>query len=434
MKRLLILAALALSLIPRTALADGGTGVDAGQVWLPDGTIRWDNLTYLGLVQEPVSGIPLVPSATFERYETPTGDLVLLPSPLTLMAMYAYPEKFQGMQGGYGWSNSVGAGYGELLNELLNRSSEDLNLGDLAQFAGSYASERQFYQDLLSFQGPAWTLGLYTTLEVFQHMMTQWTEHGYLLYAFAILLYPSSACASLPGGCPAEAAPSPRQGCRPSTISQAAPKLTIERAAPNYPLVVGQDPDRRGADIQVQVGIPPVIFTWYELVPVYQTECRGAGAGQQGECRTNPSATYLNGVWERVHVRDDCRQHVAVYPEPVMDLAAWANLTDASREWILNTLSQRYYDAYLHHPEFFLIPQMAGWSGGCRSGTCTASSLVPAVPLADPGTFDLLLEVQTAGTPVTLPRTLYGHGQLKVYLAEVTLGDPGALSAPQGAP
>ena len=426
MKNVVIIAVLALTLIPRTALADGGTGVDPGQVWLPDGTVRWDNLTYLGLVKQTVQGVPLVPVATFERYQTPKGDVVLLPSPLTLMAMYAYPEKFQGMHGGYGWVNVVGSGYGELLNQLLNQSSEDTNLGDFTQFASTYASEREFYQDLLSFQGPAWTVGLYTTWQVIKHMMNQWTEQGYLLYAFAILLYPSSVCATLPGGCPASVTPPPPQGCRPSTISQAAPALTIERIAPNYPLVVGQDPGRRGADIRAQVSIPPVIFTWYELVPVYETECRGAGAAQQGECRTDPSETYLNGVWERVHVRDDCRQHVAVYPDPVSDLAAWANLTEASKEWILGTLSQRYYDAYLHHPEFFLVPQMASWSAGCSSGTCTATSLVPRVSFADPGSFDLLLEAQTAGTPVTRPRTLYGHGQLQVFLAAVTLGNPGA--------
>ena len=421
-----MIAALALTLVPRTALADGGSGVDPGQVWLPDGTIRWDHLTYLGLVNEPVRGIPVVPNATFERYETPSGDLVLLPSPLTLMAMYAYPEKFQGMQGGYGWYNASGAGLGVLLNQLLDRSSEDTNLGDITQFASTYTSEQDFYQDLLSFQGPAWTVGLYTTLQIFKHMMNQWTDHGYLLYSFAILLYPSSICASLPGGCPTAVTPPVTQGCPVSTIRQASPTITIERVAPNYPLVIGQDPAKRGADIRAQVSIPPVVFTWYELVPVYESRCRGARTGEQGQCKTDPGETYLNGVWERVHVRDDCRQHVEVYPERVVSLFALANLTEASKAWILDTLSQRYYDAFIHHPQFFLVPQMAPWSGGCSGGTCTASALIQRVPFADPGTFDLQLQAQTAGTPVTRPRTLYGRGELQVYLAEVTLGDAGA--------
>jgi hypothetical protein len=189
--------------------------------------------------------------------------------------------------------------------------------------------------------------------------------------------------------------------------------------------VLGQDPEKRGADVRARVSIPPVIFTWYELVPVYESRCRAARTGEQGQCKTDPDKTYLDGVWERVRVRDDCRTHVEVYPEPVTEMVVWANLTEASKTWILHTLSERYYQAHIYRPQIELVPQIASWSGGCGGGTCTASAVAERVPFEDPGTFELLMRAQTAGTPVTRPRSLFGRGQLQVYLASVTLGQAG---------
>jgi len=415
---------IALAVPSGTLMAD--EGIDPGEVWLPDGTIQWENLSYVGLITDPTDGIPLLPEATYEQYLTPSGDIVLIPSPLTLMAMYAYPEQFTALQGGYGWTNAVGAGYGELLNQLLSGAANEAGADDFIAYMNTYENEADFYRDLLSFQGPAWTVSLYTTWQVVKHMISQWTDHGYLLYAWAMLLYDSSNCEVLPGGCPDGWEPPEVYGCQDPTIEQGPPVLSVQRVAPAFPLVVGQDPERRGADVRATVSIPPVIFTWYELVPVFESQCREAEAGEQGRCKTAPEKTYLNGVWETVHVRDDCRQHVEVYPEPVTDLVVWARLSDASKTWIQETLAQRYYGARVKRAQIGLVPQMASWAGGCGGGTCTASALALGVPFEDPGTFELLLRVETAGTPVTRARSLFERGGLQVYLARVTLSDAGS--------
>ena len=420
-RAILIVLVAVVALAPAATLADGG--IDPGEVWLPDGTIQWENLTFTGLVTEPIDGIALLPEAVFEQYLTPSGDIVLVPSPITLMAMYAYPDQFGALQGGYGIQNLVGAGYGQLLHQILGGAAAEVDSAEFMDYMSSYENEADFYRDLLSFQGPAWTLSLYTTWQIVKHMVNQWSEHGYLLYAWAILLYDSSTCETLPGGCPDDWEPPEVYGCADPTIEQGPPVLSVAPAAPPYPLVIGQDPDRRGADVQASVSIPPVIFTWYELVPVYESRCREARTGEQGQCKTSPQKTYLNGVWETVHVRDDCRQHVEVYPEPVADVVVWARLTTASTEWIQDTLAQRYYGAHTKRPQLSLVPQLGAWLGGCSGGTCTASAFIAGVPFEDPGTFELLLRVETGGTPVTRPRSLFERGELQVYLARVTLGE-----------
>ena len=425
MKRCAALLSLSLIVGVSSAFADG-IGVDPGEVWLPDGTVIWENLTYLGVSNVGVDGIPVLNEATFERYQTPSGDILLIPSPLTLTAMYAFPEQFSSLDGGYGWANLAGVGYGSLLCSILGEGVDIPGVAELLGFAQQYEDERSFFRDLLSFQGPAWTVSYYTTIQMIEHLIGQSFSQGYLLWGWAMLLYDSSTCEVLPGGCPDDWEPPEVYGCQDPTIEQGPPVLSVQRVAPAFPLVVGQDPERRGADVRATVSIPPVIFTWYELVPVYESRCREAEAGGQGQCKTAPEKTYLNGVWETVHVRDDCRQHVEVYPEPVTDLVVWARLSDASKTWIQETLAQRYYGARVKRAQIGLVPQMAAWSGGCGGGTCTASALALSVPFEDPGTFELLLRVETAGTPVTRARSLFERGELQIYLARVTLSDAGS--------
>jgi hypothetical protein len=45
--------------------------------------------------------------------------------------------------------------------------------------------------------------------------------------------------------------------------------------------------------------------------------------------------------------------------------------------------------------------------------------LIERIPFADPGTYNLALEVQTSGTALTRPRTLKGSGTLQVFLTLV---------------
>ncbi len=143
----------------------------------------------------------------------------------------------------------------------------------------------------------------------------------------------------------------------------------------------------------------------------------------------NPSWTVVEG-----HIH--CIRHVEVLPESVTSIQASAQLTPDSRSWILNDLAGKYYEAYIHHPSFNLVPGMAQVNIGCSADhICTAKALAASVPFADPGTFDLELWADTSGTsftwkgvtiPITQPRALFTQGSTQVYVTLVTLLPAGA--------
>jgi len=201
------------------------------------------------------------------------------------------------------------------------------------------------------------------------------------------------------------------------------PVLTIQKTAPNNPLVVGQDTEnRRGADIQARVTIPPVIFTWHE--PIYEKRniCRAAGTGETPNCNTGSGSSINDGVSDTQMEFKECRTHVEHLPDAVASLQATATLDAASQDWITGQLGQSHYEAYIHQPKFALIPGLGSWTGGCDGGgTCTATSQALRVPFADPGTFNLRLDVVTTGTrfrgiPITQPRRVGLDGAMQVYV------------------
>ena len=96
---------------------------------------------------------------------------------------------------------------------------------------------------------------------------------GFLVNALLLYLNGVADCTSLPGGCAGLVAELFRWGLcarnthMPGSDHRPGPAtLTIQKVAPENPLVIGQDPEKRGADIQASVTIPPVIFTWYEQI------------------------------------------------------------------------------------------------------------------------------------------------------------------------
>src|SRR3990172_2312639 len=72
-----------------------------GEFLNPDGSINWANLTYLGEVSEPADWMSIeipggirVPlgQATYNRYLTPSGNVLVLPSPATMFMTFLHPE------------------------------------------------------------------------------------------------------------------------------------------------------------------------------------------------------------------------------------------------------------------------------------------------------------------------------------------------------
>ena len=394
-----------------------------------NGHLRYDNLTDLGETVEDAEwmdvplpfGMELDLDANYHRYQTADGDIVVLPTPLTVMMMAMNPVEsgLAGAQSQLGLGGFVGA---EFLGALLG---DHIDWDRLGQSNPAYTEPENFWNAVINGQENVWTwfagLDFLTDLA-----LLSWNDMDLRM---GLLLYLNGAanCQQIPGGCSGvvieqllpKTCPAPSVAIQQSTLS-------IRRTAPENPLVVGQDPEKRGADIQVSVNVPPVIYTWFE--PIYNEVdvCRGLGAGETADCRQSSSSLVNDGKSDSERVLVDCRQHVEYLPDPVTSVQATATLNPASKAWILNQLSSAYYEAYVHRESFNLVPGLASWSGGCSGGTCTASALVNRVPFADPGKFDLSLRVQTAGASfngrrITQPRSLISTGQAQVFVTLTTL-------------
>ena len=394
-----------------------------------NGHLRYDNLTDLGETAEDADwmdvplpfGMKLDLDANYHRYQTPDGDIVVMPTPLTVMMMAMNPVEsgLTGAQSQLGLGGFVGA---EFLGALLGNH---IDWDRLSQANPAYTQPENFWNAVINNQENIWTW--FSGLDFLTDLaLLSWNDMDVRM---GLLLYLNGAtnCQQIPGGCSGVVIEKRlSKTCPAPNVTIPQPELSIRKTAPANPLVVGQDPLKRGADIQALVTIPPVIYTWYE--PIYKEVdvCRDLRVGETADCRQNHSSLVKDGKSDSERVLVDCRQHVEYLPDPVMSVQATATLNPSSRAWILNQLGGVYYQAYVHHESFNLVPGLASWSGGCDSGTCTASALVNRVPFADPGKFDLTLHAQTAGASfggrkITQPRSLSATGQAQVFVTLTTL-------------
>ena len=202
--------------------------------------------------------------------------------------------------------------------------------------------------------------------------------------------------------------------CPAATVTRGTVFLNINKIAPNYPLVVGQDPNKRGADVFVSASIQPTVYTYYTQVPVYGTS--KVCPGDKGSCKASTMITITTLI------RMDCISHTVYYKEPIIGVKATASLTQTSQDWITNGLSAYYYGAYVKKSGFALVPGLANATGSCNgSKVCSASATINRIQFQDPGYYGLSLSVTTSGTPVTAGRTLTGAGSLSVAFISVRL-------------
>lgn len=412
MKKFILVLTLLALLIPSTVHAQEQN--PWGEVFDSNGNLRSD-LTDLGVTTEHPDwmsvdlpfGQSLNLNADYHRYQTANGNIVVLPSASTLFFMAMNPQES-------GLANSVGMmgnGYGGLITFLGAVAGNNIDWGRLSAEHPEYKSPDQFWGAVLNGQQDVWTYfsgwGFITTL-----LQMSWNDTA-LRTAYLMYLNGAQNCASIPGGCSGVVTPTLPQPkiCPDPTVSIQQPTLSIQKTAPSNPLVVGQDTEnRRGADVIAKITIPPVIFTWHE--PIYEDRevCEpSAVVGGAPVCRTE---SFFK----------ECREHVEHLPDAVASLQATAALDAASQAWITGKLGQTHYGAYVHQANFTLIPGLGSWSGGCDGGgTCTATGQALKVPFADPGTFNLRLNVVTTGTrfmgiSITQPRQLNADGTLQVYV------------------
>jgi hypothetical protein len=321
-----------------------------------------------------------------------------------------------------------------ILSLLIGPSLDSEQLAQLVSMG--YTDPREFFQAVINGQENIWSI---INVTFFFEILRMSFDSGFLVHALLLYINGVAECDDIPGGCPDLVVDFPETPTCPAPfITQEQPTLVIQKVAPDNPLVVGQDPEKRGADIQASVTIPPVILTWYEEIqdpPTCEYDASGNGSGCPG-----PGSRYDNNWdpsmednpnYEVVDGEIHCIEHVEIVPEPISYVQANAQLNPESRYWILNDLATKYYEAYIHQGRFNLIPEMAQIDGGCGgNGVCSASVQIPNVPFADPGTFDLRMWVYTAGVnfnwngvniPLTQPRVLFEQNDTQVYVTLVTL-------------
>ena len=337
------------------------------EVFLSDGNLNPD-LIDLGVTTDHPEWINMdLPfgqtidlDANYHRYQTASGNIVVLPSASTLFFMAMNPQT-SGLANTYG---GLGNGLGGVISFLGLVAGDNLDWSRIQADHPEYTQPNQFWNAVLNGQQDVWTYfsgwGFITTL-----LQMSWDDTAlrsvYLLYMNGI-----QNCSSLPGGCSGIVTPPPpARECPDPTVRLQQPVLLIQKTAPNNPLVVGQDPQtRRGADIQARVTIPPVIFTWYE--PIYEERdiCRAVRAGETADCNTGLGSSVKDGVSDTILVFKECRTHVERLPDPVASLQARANLDAASQDWITSKLGQTHYEAFIHQANFALIPGLGSWTSG----------------------------------------------------------------------
>ena len=402
--------------------------IEAGEItksvdWMPD----FPDWTGLNL------------EATYHQYVAPNGETMVMPSATTLFFMAMNPKE-SGLVNANGELGS-GAGFQlQLAGQIAGGNGSQILSSLFQNLGGIDRVSADLFADAAINGQNAWSLfSPNTDVSKLLGLFYRLSVNDGNLYLLAMLY---QSCSTSPAGCPSELCaanpvacglppttepePTPTEppSCPGPSSSQGRPSISISPTGPDYPLAVGQDPDKRGADISGRISIPPVIFTWYE--PIYEEveSCSAAGPKDTTNC-TRPNG--LPGVTETSMEFKECKVHRETLPEQINIATARAELSPQSRNWILNDLGSKWYGAYIHQGSFDLT-KYGPMNIGCGGGTCSASIQVTEVPFADPGQFNLTITAGTNGTfwngrQLTSPRTLTGNGKLKVYIVLPTLID-----------
>src|SRR5512133_1261727 len=138
---------------------DEGSGW--GEVVDENGNIRFDNLTDLGETTEPADwmdiqlpfGAEINLDANYHRYQTPDGNIVVLPSPLTLVMMAANP-----VESGFANATSqVGIGGMAAAEALGSLLGNHIDWGRVSSEHPEYVNPSDFWQSVINGNENVWT-------------------------------------------------------------------------------------------------------------------------------------------------------------------------------------------------------------------------------------------------------------------------------------
>ena len=402
--------------------ADGGDSIWDGVID-ENGEILYDSLIDQGIHTEAVDWIPgteilgqtLGGTAEYHIYETADGTVVKLPTATTLFFMALKPGE-SGI-GDASASHFTGAGtmlsVPGVISALLQGANIDLSNTE-------YVSSDQYADALVAGETDIFSLGTGDLWNLMTGLAAasrdDFLGSGEFNLYTALFLYtpdniPDELAELLPDDFTWDEVVLP-PACPEGRVTQGVITRSGVLVAPNFPLVVGQDPDKRGVDLSFNASVAPTIWTYYEEVPVLDTVCKNLN----GRPLTDSDCTRPNGLpgFKKEEVVDwVCEERTTVYPETIPVAYASATLSSDSRSWILDTLSIRYPGAYIHNGSF-RYPSSAGGSSWNFERQ--------DVQVQDPGTWILNISGRTSGTPVTASRNFGGEaGSFNAYLKETAI-------------
>ena len=424
---LITLVFLLSNVIPAAFAQDANPPVDPNSSWAevvnPDGSINYANLTDGGIVNQPADWMPNIPligsiPAEYHVYYTPSGNSIVMPTASTLffMAANAYESGFSNAASTMGTSglstvnsdngNVVGfASLGAFFGALVG--NQDIGLP-----TGTNATD--FFNQVFSGQTNIWSLGPAGLMNFLSSLSLPSLADGNL-YSY-LLLYTPGQCATVPGGCTAEQlallldptltpppSVTPPPPCPDPIVKLGTITASASKGAPPYPLVVGQDPNKRGVDVAFSASVAPTIYTYYTQEPIEDCVPGTTTSGQY-----NCTKKGVRGHREQTGYQ--CVSHTQSYSECIATASASISLSSESRSWILNELSIRYPEAYLHQPHFSFGGSGCAWSGSKDK-----------VQVADPGNWNMLMSGRTSGTPISGPRSFSRNSTFEVWLKEVVI-------------
>jgi hypothetical protein len=390
-----------------------------GEVIDANGNILYANLTDLGEIQVQADWMPNVPfidgQAAYHRYLTPGGNVVVMPSASTLFFMAIHPN-----DSGLNQANSsLGNGLGVFETMLAGYVTP----ADLARLG--YSSPDQFYQAVINGEVNIFTFDF---MGQFLMDLLDTSVADQNLYTM-LLLYTAGNCAAVPGGCPSRVATPtlpPPSICSAPFIQTRPIQVTGGsgeggKIAPPNPVVIGQDPERRGVDVKANVLIPPVVYHFFVAILHDEQVCAWDNNGHGAGCSKHPGDSRWTTT---VHTWYECVEHIQIFPDRLNSAQVSISLAQASRTWILTDLAQAYPGAHLLHPDFSYSFPGPGTLLGDQSVTWTTT--LPRIQTEDPGDYATSVLVRTTGTPVSAPRQAQiSLGQFRVDLVRVTLiGQP----------
>lgn len=413
----LLIAVLFVTVIPVSA--QEGDSIWA-EVLNPDGSIRYDNLTDQGVQTESADWMPSVTvfgqtiggEAEYHIYETSDGTVVQLPTATTLLFMALNPEE-SGMTGASA-NHLTSAGTALAIPGLVSSMLQgaDIDFSDTG-----FVNADQYADALIAGEADVWSMGTGDLWGIMTSLVD--ASMGDMNLYTALLLYtpdniPEEIAELFPPDIDFDDIDLPKlpPTCPAGFATPGSIRTSGTMVAPNYPLVVGQDPEKRGVDLSFSASVAPTIWTFYEEVPIYDSVCNNLGDKSAGSSNcTRPNG--LPGIKKEEIVGWTCEQRTRSYPESIPVAYASATLSGNSRDWILNTLSIRYPGAYIHNGSF-KYPSSSGGS--------TWSFDRKGVQVQDPGTWGLTVRGRTSGTPVSDSRNFGGEaGSFQVYLKETAI-------------